>query len=257
MRTRLRTLMFRIWYFYVNTIDKDADILLMNYGYHDSNEEIELKPEYESNRYSIQLYHRLAKSIDLENKSLVEIGCGRGGGLAYITERFSTASSLGIDLDKRAVNFGNKHHKIKGLKFLQGNAQDLQLPDNSFDCVLNVESSHRYPNFPLFLSEVKRILKPNGYFLFTDFRYSNEYPAMLKHLENIGLTKIEQQDINDQVLEALNLDHHRRQKLVEKLIPKFLHKAGLNFAGTIGSSTYNQMQAHDYKYFLYIFKKEA
>ncbi len=257
MRTHLRTVMFRIWYFYVNTIDKDADILLMNYGYHDSNEKIELKPEYESNRYSIQLYYRLAKSIDLVNKSLVEVGCGRGGGLAYITDRFSTASSLGIDLDQRAVNFGNKHHKNKGLKFVQGNAQALPLPDNSFDCVLNVESSHRYHDFPQFLSEVKRILKPNGYFLFTDFRYRNEYPDMLKQLENFGLTKIEQQEINDQVLEALDLDHQRRQKLVEKLIPKFLHKAALNFAGTIGSSTYKQIQAHDYEYFLFVFKKEG
>lgn len=257
MGNPLRSAMFRIWYFYVNTIDKDADILLMNYGYHDSNEVIDLKPAYESNRYSIQLYHRLANSVDLVNKSLLEVGCGRGGGLAYVTERFSTATSLGIDLDQRAVKFGNKHHKIKGLKFMQGNAQALSLPDQSFDCVLNVESSHRYPNFPLFLSEVMRILKPGGYFLFTDFRYRNDYPIMLEQLANSGLIKIEQQAINDQVLQALDLDHQRRQKLVNKLIPKFLHKAALNFAGTIGSSTYNQIKAHDYEYFLFVFQKPA
>jgi ubiquinone/menaquinone biosynthesis C-methylase UbiE len=257
MKVSLRTMMFRVWYLYLNTIDKDADILFMNYGYDDQNEKIELDPEYENNRYSIQLYHRLANAIDLKDKSIVEIGCGRGGGLAYVTKRFGTSSSIGIDLNKRAAKFGNSHYKIEGLRFLQGDAQALPLPDLSCDVVLNVESSHRYPHFDLFLSEVKRILKPGGYFLYTDFAYRESYPALQEALETSGLTKIEGIRINDNVIEALKKDNRRRKLLVQKLMPKFLYKAAENFAGVVGSKTYNEILAGDYEYFLYVFKKEA
>jgi ubiquinone/menaquinone biosynthesis C-methylase UbiE len=257
MKVSLRTLMFRSWYWYLNTIDRDADILFMNYGYNDPEVKIELEHEFEKNRYSIQLYHRLANAIDLKGKSLVEIGCGRGGGLAYIAKRFSTSTSLGIDLDRRAARFGNNHYKINGLKFLQGDAQNLPIDDNSYDVVLNVESSHRYPRMDLFLSEVKRILKPNGYFLYTDFAYREGYPTLEEALDTFGLTKIEGIRINDQVIDALKQDNERRQLLVKKLTPKFLHKAAENFAGVVGSKTYNQILAGDYEYFLYVFRKDA
>lgn len=253
MKSSLRALMFKVWYGYISLIDKDADVLFMNYGYHDSEEQIKLDPEYEKNRYSIQLYHRLANAVDLKGKSIVEIGCGRGGGLAYITKRFSPSSALGIDLNKRAANFGNKHYKIEGLKFQEGNAMGLPLSDQSFDIVLNVESSHRYPDFDTFLSEVKRVLKPNGYFLFTDFRYSKDFQHMEEKLQEMGMSKIEGHRINKNVVEALNKDNGRRQLLVNKLMPKFLHKTALNFAGAVGSNTYNMIDDGRFDYFLYVF----
>jgi ubiquinone/menaquinone biosynthesis C-methylase UbiE len=258
MKVKLRSLMFRVWYWYVNKVDKDADLLFLNYGYEDSNEKIELDTHDEPNRYSIQLYHRLANAIDLKDKHILEVGCGRGGGLAYVSKRFSPSSALGIDLDKLAVKFGNNHYNIDGLNFEQGNAQSLTIENNTCDVVLNVESSHRYPNMDQFLSEVYRVLKPDGYFLFTDFRYDHEMPELEETLGSAGLTLLEKQMINENVVEALKFDSDRREKLVKKLSPKLLHKTALNFAGTIGSDTYNKIQSGEYVYFLYIFqKKEA
>jgi ubiquinone/menaquinone biosynthesis C-methylase UbiE len=253
MKKSLRAIMFRVWYNYVNSIDKDADILFMNYGFHDKEHEVALDPKFEKNRYSIQLYHRLANAVNLKDKTLVEVGCGRGGGLAYVTERFETKSSIGIDLDQKAVDFGNKHHKVKGLSFVQGNAMSLPFSDQSCDVLLNVESSHRYPDFEQFLSEVKRVLKPNGYFLFTDFRYSHQLADMEQSLKNSGMKMIEGFRINDNVVEALNLDNNRRAQLIKKLIPRFLHKSANNFAGSVGSKTYHQIKDGYYEYYLYVF----
>jgi len=107
LKLNLRENFFRIWYWYVNKVDKNADILFMNYGYHDDNEHIELDPIDEPNRYSVQLYHRVAKMADLAGKDIVEVGCGRGGGLDYVTRRFKPATALGVDLDATAAEFGN------------------------------------------------------------------------------------------------------------------------------------------------------
>ena len=255
LKKNLRIWMFRIWYWYVNKTDKDAAILFMNFGYADTDHNIRLNAHDESNRYSVQLYHHLAKNVDIANKDICEIGCGRGGGLEYITRFFSPASAIGIDLDKSAVNFCNQYYKIRGLSFLQGDAQEIKLDNNSCDVVINVESSHRYPDMNLFLKEVYRILRYEGHLLFADFRYDFEIPVLQKQLLSSGMTILKEEFITRQVVNALELDDGRKRSLVKKLTPLFLHKAALNFAGTMGSETYNRFVSGEYVYFSYILKK--
>jgi SAM-dependent methyltransferase len=256
MKFNFRESLFKIWYWYVNKVDKNAQVLFMNYGFCDKNQPVTLSEQNEPNRYSIQLYHHLAEETEIKNKDIVEIGCGRGGGLNYITENFSPTSAKGVDLDSRAANFCNKHYSSDKLSFLQGDAQNLiDLMDNAFDVVFNVESSHRYPDMPAFLGEVSRILRKDGYFLFTDFRYDYEMEDMKKELEASGLTVLKERLITQEVVEALKLDDQRRRDLVKKLTPKFLHKIALNFAGTVDSETYNQFDTRKYIYFSYVLKK--
>ena len=256
MKSKFRDWLFRVWYWYVNKIDKNAEILFMNFGYAETKPTIMLETHDECNRYSIQLYHHLTSAIDLRNKDITEIGCGRGGGLVYITKYFSPASAKGLDLDKNAIAFCNRHYALKGLSFIQGDAQKLPLGDNTCDVVINVESSHRYPDMNSFLREVYRILRLDGYFLFTDFRYDFEISIIQKELQSLGMTQLKEEFITQQVVAALELDDGRRRKLVEKLTPRFLHKTALNFAGTIGSETYNQFVSGKYVYFNYIFQKK-
>jgi SAM-dependent methyltransferase len=255
LNTNFREFLFRIWYWYVNKVDKNAEILFMNYGYCDKNQELPMDQQNEPNRYSIQLYHHLTSATDIKNKDIVEIGCGRGGGLSYITKNFSPASAKGVDLDTLAVSFCKSHYTLDGLSFLNGNAQDLCLKNNICDVVINVESSHRYSDMSSFLREVSRILRPRGYFLFTDFRYDHEMEDMKKSLELSGLSVLKEKIINNEVVAALALDDERKRKLVKKLVPRLLHKIALNFAGTIGSETYNQFASRKYVYFSYVLQK--
>lgn len=62
MKYNFRESMFRIWYWYVNKVDRNADILFMNSGFSDKDQEIPLDEQNESNRYSIQLNHYLTFS---------------------------------------------------------------------------------------------------------------------------------------------------------------------------------------------------
>ena len=255
LKLNVREFFFRIWYWYMNKIDKNAEILFMNYGYQNKDQQITIDEQNEHNRYSIQLYHHLASAVELKNKDIVEVGCGRGGGLSYIARNFSPASAVGIDLDKLAVSFCNRHYKVNGLSFLQGDAQKLGLENNTCDIVINVESSHRYPNMRAFLQEVFRILRPGGFFLFTDFRRDYKIEDMKKELESIGLTVMKEKIINEEVIAALELDDMRKRKLIKKLAPRYLHKIALNFAGAIGSETYNKFVSNKYSYFSYVLGK--
>jgi ubiquinone/menaquinone biosynthesis C-methylase UbiE len=256
MSLNFREWLFRIWYWYISNIDKKAEVIFMNFGYSHPDQKIELKPEDEPNRYSIQLYHLLASSVDLKDKSLLEIGCGRGGGLSYVAKYFPIRLASGVDLNKRATKFSNKYYKINGLSFMQGDAQNLEIQNESFDAILNVESSHRYPNMQAFLGEVKRILRPGGHFLYTDFRYDHEMEVLHKQIDEMGLKLVHKQIITPNVVKALEMDDNRRRHLVKKLAPRVLHKLALNFSGAKGSQTYNQFAEGKYEYFAYVLEKQ-
>jgi ubiquinone/menaquinone biosynthesis C-methylase UbiE len=53
--------------------------------------------------------------------------------------------------------------------FVEGSALDLPVSrTRASTCVLNVEASNDYGDRPRFFSEVARVLRPDGVFLYTD-----------------------------------------------------------------------------------------
>lgn len=246
---------FRKWYWYVSRTDKNADVIFMNYGYWFDDEQIPIGDEDEKNRVSIQLYHKLVSFIELEGLDICEIGSGRGGGLSYIHKNFNPNKTIGLDLNKRAIDFCNNFYKMDGLSFVQGDAQNLPFDNEMFDVVINTESSHRYPKFTSFLNETYRCLKPGGHLLLTDFRFDHEVEATQNDITNSDFKTIHQEIITQNVVNALKADDNRRRELVKKLVPKILHKTALNFAGAVGSDTFNKFSENKYVYFLYVLKK--
>ncbi len=95
-------------------------------------------------------------------REVLEVGCGRGGGGAYVAEHFRVSRLTGLDFSGAAIRFARAHHADPRLRFVRGDAENLPFPDAWFDAVLNVESSHCYPDVPRFTSEVARVLRPGG-----------------------------------------------------------------------------------------------
>src|SRR2546430_16151394 len=160
---RLGRAMVRSWYQMLVVLDREREISFMNYGYADidpSAKELKLSDTENDNRFCIQLYHHVAGAVDLSGKDVVEVGSGRGGGAAYIARHLKPRSMLGIDLSEKAVDFCNQTYAVNGLSFLQGDAENLPLPNASVDVVGNLESSHCYGAMDRVLGEVWRVLRP-------------------------------------------------------------------------------------------------
>ena len=104
-------------------------------------------------------------------------------------------SYTGLDYNPDGVAYCTEHHKLPGLNFMHGNAEDLPFPDNSFDAVVNVEASHAYPTLSKFLSEVARVLKPGGNLLYADFRGRPEFPVG-RALDAMALRQVSKRVIN-------------------------------------------------------------
>jgi ubiquinone/menaquinone biosynthesis C-methylase UbiE len=252
---KFRKYLAKALYWYVSRVDTSADITFMNYGYSDQKQEIDLTPEEEPNRYPIQLYHHIAENIDFRNKALVEVGCGRGGGLFYIVKRWSPYSATGIDISKTSVRFCNDNFKIEGLTFLHGDAQHLPFENQSCDIVINVESSHRYENFEGFLTEVHRILCNGGLFLLADYRSKKKLPGLRDAIKAASFRVVKEEFINQQVVSALQLNSDRKRLWVKKLAPFFLHTIGRLFADAIESKLIEKFSSNRKLYFYYILQK--
>ena len=83
---------------------------------------------------------------------VLDLACGRGGGLAFLAEHFGIAKAVGIDFCPRSITFANdtfKDFSACPLTFIQGDIEYLQqcLPNQNFDLILSVESWHALP-FP-------------------------------------------------------------------------------------------------------------
>jgi len=251
----LRDQFMKFWYWFVSRRDKDSVLTFMNYGF-SNHHEVDLAQSDEFNRYPIQLYDYIASHIDLSGLDVLEVGSGRGGGAEYITRSFKPRSYNGLDLNQRAVNFCNKHYSYEQLRFKQGNALNLPFDDNSFDVVINVESSHRYPNMSKFFDEVSRVLKPNGFFLYTDFTDDFLVKPIHEKLSNSSLTIKKHEVITPWIVKALDLDHQRRVDLIRDLAPPAFRGIARRFSGIKGTPMYQWFQSGRVEYFYYVLQNE-
>jgi len=247
---------FRALYWYLDKLDKHHNLIFMNYGYSEPGIVVPLDPKDEVNRYSVQLYHHLAEMADLKNKDIVEVGCGRGGGLEYIARTCSPLSAIGIDLEKSAIRFSNSHHNHKNLSYITGNAMSLPLEDNSCDVILNVESSHRYRSMKCFINELHRVLRAEGFILITDFRFDREWPGLIELIRNSGFRITAEKDITLNILHSLDLDSERRVTLIKRYVPAILQKSILNFSGSRGTETYNYFRTRTFTYKTFTLQKQ-
>ncbi len=250
-----KSIFFKVWYSYVSKVDKNAEVTFMNYGYSKNNHSIELDEKDRLNRYSSQLYHFVAGSVDIQGKDILEIGCGRGGGISYVSRYMSPKSATGLDLNKNSIEFCKKYYSNENIRFVRGNAEKLSFQENSFDVVINVESSHRYLKMENFLNEAYRVLKPGGVLLFADFRPDDELELLDQQLKSARFIPMKNEIITENVLEALELTSTDRQIIVRKLTPKMLHRIGDMFAATKGTPTFNKLATHQFEYLFYMLMK--
>ncbi|MBI2497452.1 MAG: class I SAM-dependent methyltransferase, partial [Opitutae bacterium] len=193
----VRKAIWRLWYPFLTRRLRHEEVLFLNYAFEmDPPADLPLAPDDEPNRACIQLYHHVATQVDLRGKKVLEVSCGHGGGASYLTRTLAPAHYTGLDLNPRGIEFCRRRHPLERMDFLEGDAQNLMFADRTFDAVLNVEASHCYPDFPRFLAEVARVLRPGGHFLYADFRFREGLAAWEQALRSAPLRLLQSRVIN-------------------------------------------------------------
>jgi SAM-dependent methyltransferase len=241
----LKRLLWRSWYEYLASRYRDREWTFMNYGYRPprGTAPLALASQDEPDRSCIQLYHLVAGAVDLTGREVLEVGSGRGGGASFVARYLRPSRLVGVDVSPQAVAFCRARHAAPGLSFEIGNAEHLGFAANSFDAVLNVESSHCYGDLGAFVREVRRVLRPDGHFLYADFRSHAELDAWRAGLLAAGLRLVVEWDITPGVVAALDADDERKRGLIEARVDRLLVPTFGQFAALRGTVLYDKLRA--------------
>lgn len=225
------------WYDMMTRMFPDQRLTFLNYGYLAQDSDFDWINDADlEQKCSVNLIRTLLGDSDLRGNKVLEIGSGRGGNCSYLARYTGAASVTGLDFCPAHIELCNRVHALPGLSFVGGDAMALPFADNEFDVVINIESSHCYPDLNTFGAEVQRVLKQDGRFFYADTMkgdntsalsepdsigvdfFSNvlaQHQAMIEHAR----FKVEEhRDISDGVIRAFESQDGHLKHLLRSLV---------------------------------------
>lgn len=187
----------------------DPNLIFFNYGYAESQGEdyAWIHPRDLPYKYHLALVRRCLQDIDIAGKSVLDIGSGRGGNCWYLLQYGRAARVTGLDFCAGYLSLSRALLRDPRVQLVCGDAHRLPLASAAFDVALNIQSSHCYDDFPAFLHEVHRILKPSGVFAFADVwflsAFDRDYQQRESDLTTSGFAVCRSLDVTEQVFQAL------------------------------------------------------
>jgi len=107
----------------------------------------------------------------IHGNRVLEVSFGTG----YLMTKYASPhlEIYGIDYNSEMVKLTGKKlikHSIVA-KLSKGNVEKLPYPDNSFDTIINTMAFTGYPDGDKAMSELRRVLRPDGKLLIVDFNF--------------------------------------------------------------------------------------
>lgn len=231
LRHRLRTTYQRLRYDAIYGWRGWGGMTTFNVGLAPVRPEIEADPALKTEGVHLEIYAAAADLILAagwpDGGTALEIGCGRGGGLAYLTRRLGRRV-VGVDIAGAAV----RHARASGLEAVRASATALPFPDRSLDAALAVEILFRFGEGDTCLSELGRVLKPGAPVAVADFRpypFTDARDYLTRMAERNGFSVAVLQDRTEDARRAIVLDEPRRRAVYDAL-PRILRR---NVADTL------------------------
>ena len=124
-----------------------------------------------------------------EKQNFLEVGCGNGAVSKYVAKKY-LLNVTGVDIDTEQIKLAQENTgDIPNIHFLEVDATNLPSQDNDFDIVLSFGVMHHISNWSDALGEIRRVLKPKGYFIYADIIFTElmaKFGRSFKH--SYGIT---------------------------------------------------------------------
>lgn len=114
---------------------------------------------------------------------ILDVGTGRGEFIDLLKENLKDYTEIiGIDMNDIALENAKEEFKDDKIEFIKMDAESLNFEDNTFDMVCLSNSIHHLPNVQKVFNEMKRVLKPSGYFMLQEMFCDNQNKTQLTHV---------------------------------------------------------------------------
>ena len=139
-----------------------------------------------------QISQNLLEKLECRNinpTNILDLGCGTGKNGLHFLKKFKKISLVNFDLSENMLEQARKKLTTSSINFVNnstnfhvcGDMENLPFRDNLFDLVWSSSAIQWSDNLPIVLKHINRILKPNGFFIFSTFG-----PETLKELRMIN-----------------------------------------------------------------------
>jgi ubiquinone/menaquinone biosynthesis C-methylase UbiE len=119
-----------------------------------------VEPDTEYYRRFMLAMGNLQDASLFEGKICLDIGCGPKGSLTWLT---NAAAVMGLDpLAESYMRFGIERHNMV---YLHARAEQIPFPSHYVDVVFSMNSLDHVDQLDEACKEIRRILKPGGYFI--------------------------------------------------------------------------------------------
>lgn len=108
---------------------------------------------------------------NFRGKRILDLGCGYGWHCQYAMEQ-GAESVVGIDISKKMLEKAIEKNKYEQVKYIHQPIEDINFPEDFFDCVISSLAFHYVVSFEDVVKTVKRCIKSGG-----DFVFSVEHPV--------------------------------------------------------------------------------
>lgn len=121
------------------------------------------KQEYALHLIGKSSYNQAARLA--ENKTALDFGCNTGFGTEMISA--SAKKVVGVDISEKALGIARNRYIHPNIEFRQIDGLTLPFNDQEFDLVVSFQVIEHIIDYSKYLGPIKRVLKPDGFVLFT------------------------------------------------------------------------------------------
>lgn len=126
---------------------------------------------YLQENYEFRIFKELIKAcnVNLNNKVIMDAGCGSGYSSELITKTYCPQKVIAFDIMPEQIALARKR-KIN-VDFFVGDVTNINIPDNTCDAVFVFGILHHIPEWRKALKEIDRVLKAGGVALIEEPRH--------------------------------------------------------------------------------------
>jgi ubiquinone/menaquinone biosynthesis C-methylase UbiE len=131
------------------------------------NKQAEKYDSGDKGKHARELYEDVLNKLDqFSFNKLLDVGCGTGNLLSLVSSKYNTEIA-GVDLSQKMLEIA--HNKLgDNADLREGDSENLPFDDEIFNMIICTDSFHHYPHPETVLTEIRRVLKPNGNILIAD-----------------------------------------------------------------------------------------
>lgn len=145
-----------ILYTKVDELIGKEPIYFLNHGYAPAYEEF----DDVNFKHQLSLYKKAVEHLDLDNKSMLEVGCGRGGGSKWIADTYNV-QMYACDITPANISVCKLNEK-ENLIYAVSAAENISYKDESMDAIFSIEASQAFEDLGIFFKKAHQALKHGG-----------------------------------------------------------------------------------------------